>query len=326
MVAAKAGCKYGVACTNGTLGLHLAMHALGIGKGDQVLVPNITFAATANAVCYTGASPIFVDIDPRTWQMDLGLVHRLSHTQALDAIKAIVPVHVLGNVGDLSGWLNWARENDLVVIEDAAESLGSYYRDQHTGSFGRAGVFSFNGNKIITTGGGGVIVTDDEELARRMKHLSTQAKVNPETYDHDEIGFNYRLVNILAAVGVAQMELLDQFVEKKKYIDGYYRQHLQGVGDIRFQEVPPEVNPNCWLFTFRTSKQEAVLKALKEHQIIARPFWRPMNQLPMFKNNVYLTEEDYSRVIHEECLSIPSSVGISEEELEKVVKVVKGVF
>jgi len=324
MVAARAECEFGIAAVNGTLGLHLAMHVLGVGQGDQVVVPNITFVASANAVNYTGAKPLFIDVDPATWQMDVALLERA--LQEEENIKAIMPVHVLGNIGNMAEILRLSKEYNVPIVEDSTEALGSTYNGRSAGSLSRIGVFSFNGNKILTTGGGAVIVTNDELLAKRMKHLSTQAKTDPETYDHDEIGFNYRLVNILAAMGVAQMEQLDEFLQKKKYIDRFYRVHLEGVGDIRFQKVGDDVDPNCWLFTFRSAKQPEILAALKANNIIARPFWRPMNQLPMFENHLYVSDQDHSKTIHAECLSVPSSVGIGDEELGEVVRVVRGCF
>lgn len=338
MVAEFAGCRYGVAAVNGTSGLHLALHMLGIGPGDAVIVPNITFIASANSVVYSHATPIFIDIDPDTWQMDLDLLEaflkketEIKNGQSVmvpsgKLLKAIMPVHVLGNMCDMPRLMKIAEKYHLHVVEDASESLGSYYDGRHSGSWGIMSVFSFNGNKIITTGGGGVIVTNDEGHAKRAKHLSTQSKVDPETYFHDEMGFNYRLVNVLAAIGVAQMEQLPEFIKNKKRMDAYYRKHLAGLGDIRFQKVEEKVDPNCWLFTFYTRKKDQVLAALKENQIIARPFWTPMNQLPMFENHVYYHHEDHSRNIHAHCLSIPSSVDISEEEMERVVEVVKRVF
>ena len=169
-------------------------------------------------------------------------------------------------------------------------------------------------------------MTNDEAHAKRAKHLSTQSKVNPETYYHDEIGFNYRLVNVLAAIGVAQMEQLPGFILKKKAMDVYYREHLAGVGDIRFQKVVEEVDPNCWLFTFYSKKQPEILAKLKENKIIARPFWYPMNQLPMFTENEYFTKEDHARDIHANCLSIPSSVNLTEEDMAQVVNVIKSCF
>lgn len=336
MVATYSTNTFGVATSNGTCGLHLAMHMLGITNHDFVIVPNITFIASANAVAYTGADPIFIDVDPMTWQMDLDLLESFLRDQTTlendqctyegRSVKAIMPVHVLGNMCDMDRLMEIAIEFNLDVVEDATESLGSYRNGKHSGTWGIMSVFSFNGNKIITTGGGGVIVTNDEHHAKRAKHLSTQSKVNPETYYHDEIGFNYRLVNILAAIGVAQMEQLDSFIQKKKSIDHYYRTHLKGVGDIRFQQIDDSVDPNCWLFTCYSNRQDEILKALKSENIIARPFWTPMNQLPMFTLHTYITNEDHSKDIHQNCLSIPSSVNLKETQLAKVVEVIKGVF
>lgn len=326
MVAEFSGNQFGVAASNGTSGLHLAMHMLGIDQGDIVLVPNITFIASANAVAYTKATPVFIDVDPDTWQMDLDLLEEWLDENNSPSVKAVMPVHVLGNMCDMPKLMDIAFRHGLHVIEDSTEALGSYWNGKSAGSFGEMNVFSFNGNKIITTGGGGVIVTNDEEHAKRAKHLSTQSKVNPETYFHDEIGFNYRLVNVLAAIGVAQMEQLPDFILKKKSMDAYYRENLNGVGDIRFQKVAKEVDPNCWLFTLHSSRQEAILKTLKENQIIARPFWFPMNQLPMFTDNTYVSKNDHARDIHANCLSIPSSVNLTEENLAEVVRVIKKCF
>jgi len=338
MVAEYAGSKYGIACVNGTSGLHLTMHMFDVKLGDHLLVPNITFIASANAASYTYANPIFVDVNPDTWQIDLDLLEMFLETKTEQResttflkssnkpIKAIMPVHVLGNMCDMNRLKAICKQYNIVIIEDASESLGSYYQGKHSGSFGEMGIFSFNGNKIITTGGGGGIVTDDEDLAKRAKHLTTQAKADPNTYYHDEIGFNYRLVNVLAAIGVAQMEQLPDFIQRKKYIDAYYREHLNGVGDIIFQKVEEEIDPNCWLFTFSSSKQAEILSALKSNGIIARPFWMPMNQLPMFQDNLYVQEQDYSRKVHANSLSIPSSVNLEEAQMEKVVNVIKTVF
>ena len=337
-VAEFAGSQYGVSAVNGTSGLHLAMHLLGVNQDDHIIVPNITFIASANAAVYTNAEPIFFDADIDTWQMDLDILETYLEentsqqngqcilNQNGKCIKVIMPVHVLGNMCDMPRLMAIANKHNIYVVEDASESLGSYWKGQHSGTFGIMGVFSFNGNKIITTGGGGVIVTNEEAHAKRAKHLSTQSKVDPETYFHDEIGFNYRMVNVLAAIGVAQMEQLPGFIKKKKEIDAYYRQHLNGVGDIRFQKVATEVDPNCWLFTFYSKKQKEILAALKENKIIARPFWTPMNQLPMFTKSIYVTKENYSKSIHLNCLSIPSSVNLEEEQLARVVQVIKGCF
>lgn len=237
-----------------------------------------------------------------------------------------MPVHVLGNMANMTRMTAIAKKYHLDIIEDAAEALGSTFEGKHAGTFGKIGVFSFNGNKIISTGGGGVIVTDDEEIAKRAKHLTTQAKVSAMDYIHDEIGYNYRLVNVLAAIGVAQMESFPEALKSKKRMDAYYRKHLNGVGDIVFQETPSGTDPNCWLFTFSTSRMRELLEYLNNNGVQSRPFWMPMNQLDMFKEDIYITKTDVSASIYKNSISIPSSVGITEKQMETVVEKIKSFF
>jgi perosamine synthetase len=222
--------------------------------------------------------------------------------------------------------LSLAAKYNLVVIEDSTEALGSYYKGKHAGSFGLMGTFSYNGNKIITTGGGGMIVTNDEALAKKAKHLTTQAKSDPFEYMHDAIGYNYRLVNVAAAMGVAQMEQLPSFIDRKKEIISIYKNGLNGVGDIKFQEVSEDVNPNWWLPTIFTSKQKEVLKVLNDHKMQSRPFWVPMNQLPMFTNDIFYNKNDQSDFVYKHCLSIPCSTNITDVELQGVIEKIKSVF
>ncbi len=337
-MAAFTGAKYAVACMNGTTALQVCQRLIGVEAGDYVIIPNITFIATANAVAYMNAESLLMDVKADTWQMDLDLLERFLRTETFTKdghcyakkdgkrIACLMPVHVLGNVADMDRMMSLADEFFIPVIEDSTESLGSYYKGKHTGTFGLMGCFSYNGNKIISTGGGGMIVTNDEALAKRAKHLTTQAKIHPEEYIHDEIGYNYRLVNILAAVGVAQMEQLPEFLTKKKYIADYYRNALQGVGDITFQHVDSDVKVNEWLFTFKSKHSRQLLEAMKKADIISRPFWMPMNQLSMFKNNWYYNLEDVSNSVYKDCLSIPCSTGITDEEMAAVVNVIKAYF
>ena len=338
MMAAYTGCRYAVATSSGTTALHIALLLAGVKQKDYVIVPNITFVASLNSITYTGASPLLVDVDENTWQMDLSLLEEfLENNTALQnnqcvylkdkrVIKAIMPVHVLGNMVDMKRLQSIAQKFQLEIVEDATEALGSYYRGKHSGSFGSMGCFSFNGNKIITTGGGGMIVTDNEILAKRAKHITTQAKSDSFEYRHDEIGYNYRLVNILAAIGVAQMEQLDDFIQRKKEIDCLYRQGLEGVGDISFQQVEEGVDPNCWLFTFKTAKQKEVLKELNSKGFQSRPFWVPMSELPMFQDELYISKNNTSHHIYEECLSVPCSTNISDREVETVIDLIKNCY
>ncbi len=333
------GAKHAVACMNGTAALHLSLRLLGVEAGDYVILPNLTFVASANAISYTGAQPLLVDVDPASWQLDLDLLEDFLGLNSIvnekdelvlkrdgRRVRAIMPVHVLGNMGDMERLLFIARRYHLEVVEDATEALGSAFNGQSAGAFGRLGAFSFNGNKIITTGGGGMIVTDEEELAQRARHLSTQAKTSPDEYIHDEVGYNYRLVNILAAVGLAQMEQLPQFLERKKAIDAYYRERLAGVGDIEFQAVPGGAAPNCWLFTFRTAQMRPLLQYLNGHGVQSRPFWMPMNRLPMYGQGLYIRREDHSGKLYESCLSIPSSSNLTDGEVEEVADRVRAFF
>jgi perosamine synthetase len=338
MTAEFSGAKYAVATSSGTTALHICLLLNDISQGDYVIAPNVTFVASVNSIKYTGADPILIDVDEQTWQMDLDLLEQfLEQETELKAensvykkdgkkIKAIMPVHVLGNMCDMDRLMEIANRHKLVVIEDATEALGSYYKNKHAGTFGRLGTFSYNGNKIITTGGGGMIITDDVDLAKKAKHLTTQAKSDPFEYMHDEVGYNYRLVNTAAAMGVAQMEQLPGFLERKKEIIGFYRKGLEGVGDISFQKVQANVNPNWWLPTIMTGKQKQVLKILNDNELQSRPFWVPMNKLPMFKNNLYYTKDDRSEYIYQRCLSIPCSTNITDSEMETVVSKIKEVF
>lgn len=342
MVADFVGARYGVACMNGTVGLHIAQILAGVTSDDHVIAPNITFIATLNAIKYTGATPILVDVNPSDWQMDLDLLDKYLtkntvlketesgvcsfHNETQKRVKAIMPVHVLGNMGDVEKLQKIAAKFQLDIIEDSTEALGSYYKGKHAGTFGKFGVFSFNGNKIISTGGGGVIVTDDEELAKKAKHLTTQAKVSAMEYIHDEIGYNYRLVNVLAAIGVAQMEEFPALLENKRKMDQYYRMQLTGVGDIEFQAVSENVDANCWLFTFKTKHMRKLLAYLNDNGVQSRPFWMPMNQLDMFKDDIFVSNGNQSEHVYQNSISIPSSAGITQAEMETVVETIKTFF
>jgi perosamine synthetase len=338
MSAEFAGTKYAVATSSGTTALHICLILAEVGQNDMVIAPNITFIATLNAIKYTGASPILIDTDTANWQMDLNILETFlqNETEQKDGvcyhkatgkrIPVIMPVHVLGNMCDMDRLCAIAKKYNVIIIEDSTEALGSYYKGKHAGGFGLLGTFSYNGNKIITTGGGGMIVTNDEALAKKAKHLTTQAKCDPFEYKHDEIGYNYRLVNTAAAMGVAQMEQLPGFINRKKEIIAFYKEALQGVGDIKFQEIGDDVQPNWWLPTIFTAKQKEILKALNDSKLQSRPFWMPMNQLVMFKDDLYVNTNDNSDYVYKHCLSIPCSTNITNEELQSVVDKIKSVF
>ena len=332
----KAG--HAIACMNGTAALHIAQKISGVGPGDLVIAPNITFVATLNSIAYTGAEAILLDTNPHSWQLDLNVLKKfldeeceltdngLLHKADGKTIKAIMPVHVLGNMCDMDRLNDLCTRARAPIIEDSTEALGTTFRGQHAGTFGRFGTSSFNGNKIITTGGGGMIFTNDDALAARAKHLTTTAKTDPLDYFHDEVGYNYRLVNILAAVGVAQMEQLPNILQAKKEMDAFYRRELGGVGDIRFQQITPGVDPNCWLFTFRTVRMRELLTYLNANGVQSRPFWTPMNQLPMYAHYRYYNLNDESSQLHAEAISVPSSSSLTAEEMAEVVQKIKAFY
>ena len=335
MVADFAGAKYGVAAVNGTAALHIALLLSGVKQDDYVILPNLTFVASANSIKYVGADPLLIDADPDLWQMDLDLLEeffenetdekdgRLFYIKDGRYIGAIMPVHILGNMCDMDRFLSIVKKYPLPIVEDSTEALGTTYKGKSAGTFSPLACFSFNGNKIISTGGGGVIVTDDEALAKHAKHITTTAKASTDEYYHDELGYNYRLVNVLAAIGVGQMELLPSFIQRKRESTAFYKKELTGVGDIRFQQELPDVKTNAWLVTIQTEKQQELLNHLNTHNVLSRRFWMPMNKLPMYKDCKYIQQNDHADYIYRTCLSIPSSTNITDEQLATVVTEIK---
>ena len=333
------GAKYAIACMNGTAGLQVSLNLAGVTPNDMVIAPNLTFVATLNAITYSGAEIALIDVCEDSWQMDIDLlqnwlanntttkiVNSKPVTTEIDSgkkIGAIMPVYVLGGFIDIDRLVEISATYGIPLIEDSTEALGSFKNGKHAGTFGLTGVLSFNGNKIISTGGGGMILTNDKEIANRAKHITTTAKTDPLDYFHDEVGYNYRLVNVLAAIGVAQMENFESILKRKKEIDALYRSELKGVGDIKFQENDPNSDPNCWLFTFRTKKMRELLNHLNSNEIQSRPFWTPMNNLPMYKDLTYITKKDISNKIFKECISVPSSSNLTIEDQYKVISEIK---
>jgi perosamine synthetase len=333
------GVESSVSVVNGTAALHIALQLLGVENNDLVIMPNVTFVASANAISYVGAAPLLIDIDQNSWQMDLDILESflstdckldssktLVHIETNRKISALMIVHVQGNICDMDRLLAICNDYKLPVLEDAAEALGAKYKGQYAGTLGDIGCFSFNGNKIMSTGGGGMIVSRHSEYLKRAKHLTTTAKTDALTYFHDEVGYNYRLVNVLAALGVAQLEQLDSFIASKINTAAYYRDNLSGVGDIGFQLVQEGVQSNEWLFTITTSSMQELLDHLNARGVMSRPFWIPMNQLPMYRENLYVHHSDISARVHGSAVSIPCSTSISEADLKQVVSCIKQFF
>ncbi len=298
-VAAYVGAKYAVATSNGTSALHVALKLLGVDKESEVITQPLTFIATANAISYCGASPIFIDVDRKSMGLSAEKLEEfLSESTYINddgscinrttkkVIRAVVPMHTFGHPSQIEEIVSVCDRYNIKVVEDSAESLGSRYRDKHTGTFGELGIFSFNGNKIITSGGGGMIVTDNEALAKRAKHITTTAKVpHPYEYMHDEIAYNYRLSNLNAALGVAQMENLDLLVTKQRELASNYEQFFKN-HQVSFVTEPKEAYSNYWLNAIileDREAREAFLKYSNESGIMTRPIWRLMNKLKMFE-------------------------------------------
>ncbi len=301
-LASYTGAAYAVAVVNGTAALQVALRLIGVEPGDEVIVPALSFVATANAVSQCGAVPHFVDSDPVTMGMAAApLAAHLEETVEVSSqgvcnrvtgrrIAAIVPMHTFGHPVDLDPLLALAEHYGIPVVEDAAESLGSTYHGRHAGTFGQVAALSFNGNKIITTGGGGAILTNDAELAKRAKHLTTTAKLPHRwAFVHDEVAWNYRLPNLNAALGCAQMEQLPDFLERKRTLAARYQQALSGLGEVRFMPEPAGSRSNYWLNTVELLQpdigaRDRVLAALHERGYLARPVWTLLNELPMYRD------------------------------------------
>lgn len=331
------GTKYAVATCNGTAALHIALLVAGVRPDDEVLVSTLTFISPANAIRYVGAWPVFMDAEPDYWQMDPQKVkgfleqecrwvkNELRNKTTGRRVTAILPVHILGHPVDMGPIVEVAHKYDLALIEDATESLGAKYKGRMVGHLGDVACFSFNGNKIVTTGGGGMIVTDNEAWALKAKYLTTQAKDDPIEYIHNEIGYNYRLTNIQAAMGCAQMEQLDDYIAAKRRIAAYYTEHLAGVPGI---ETPDEAGwafSIFWLYTVLVDSERfgfhsrALMRKLREAQIVTRPLWHTVHDLPPHRNcQAYHVE--VAKQLCQQGLSLPCSVGLdaAPAELQRV--------
>ncbi len=340
MLASYTGTGYAVATVNGTSALHVSLVACGVGPDDEVIVPALTFIAPVNAVRYCGAYPVFMDCDKDTLCIDVQKTSEFIKNECEQGkdgftynrksgrkVKAIIPVHIFGHPADMDPLLEVSKKYNIHVIEDATESLGSEYKGKETGSFGRTGCFSFNGNKIITTGGGGMVVTDDKGLSERIRHLCTQAKKDPFEYYHDEIGYNYRLTNIQAAMGVAQMERLEEFVDRKRKNAVIYKELVSDIGEGEFLWGQDWAKSNFWFYTLRVPKErrKGLMDFLLSNKIQVRPVWKLIHTLPMYENS-QTYEINNSFEIYESCISLPCSVNIAREQIEYVVKVIMNYF
>jgi dTDP-4-amino-4,6-dideoxygalactose transaminase len=336
--AAAVGNRFAVACASGTAALHLAMRVLDVGPGDEVFVPTLTFVASANPVRYERATPVLVDVEDETLNLDPGVVvdeldrrARLGLTQP----KAIEVVHLVGHPADLAPVLAAAERHGVPVIEDASEALGAAYiggrmSGRLVGSIGRLGCFSFNGNKIITTGGGGMITTDDESLARRARHLSTQARLPGRAYDHDDVGYNYRLSNLAAALGVAQLEQLPDLLAARRALAARYDAAIDTLPALRPTARAPWADPTFWLYTARLTTPDAVerdrvLDALAAAGIDARPIWTPIHTLAPYADAPRLGGA-VAESVFAAAISLPSSSSLTLADQDRVISTLRSAF
>jgi aminotransferase in exopolysaccharide biosynthesis len=342
-VAEYAKCKGAVSCQNGTSGLHIALEVCGVTKEDEVIVPTLTFIAAVNPVKYVGAEPIFMDCDD-SLTMDVDklkdfcetecsyLGGKLINNSSKKHIKALIVVHVFGNMANMEGIIEVANKYNLKVIEDATEAIGTYYIEgkyngKHAGTIGDIGVYSFNGNKIMTTGGGGMIVSDNEELLRKAKHLTTQAKSDELYYTHDEIGYNYRMTNLQAALGLAQLEQLEDFIKVKKDNYDFYKNEIQEIPGLRILAFKDSIRPNYWFYALYVGQgyalnRDQIIKYLASKKIQARPIWGLISdQKPYEGSQTY--KIDKAGQYLDKVVNIPCSSNLSKEDAGYVIECLK---
>lgn len=322
------GSQHALAVSNGTVALHLAMISLGIGPGDEVIVPDLTFAAPVNAVLYTGATPVLVDIEQNTMSLNIDEVE----CAITKKTRAIIPVHLYGHPANMSRVMALAQKYDLLVIEDCAEALGSMYKGNHVGIFGDAAIFSFFGNKTITTGEGGMLLFKDEAKLERARMLRDHGMSRERRYWHNEVGYNYRLTNIQAALGVAQMERVDEFVARKRWIAEQYQLRLPKILGISLPGEFGEVINSFWLYTILlpcelTSKRNEIIDLMINEGVEARPVFYPMHRMPPYEPFVYAGQEfPVSSFVADSGISLPSAVTMNEADIERVCLVMRKIF
>jgi len=344
-IAEYTGSKYAIACVNGTAALQVSLRLAGVGAGDEVLISTLTFIASVNAITYNNAKPIFMDAD-KYYNIDAEKTIEFIKNETVfkngftynkktnNKIIAIIPVHVWGNACWLDELIELCNEQNIAIVEDACESLGTFYnqgkyKGKHTGTIGRLGCLSFNGNKIITTGGGGMILTDDETLAEKAKYLTTQAKNDPIRYVHDEIGYNFRLTNIQAALGVAQLEQLPEILQRKNEIYHFYRKELEGVDGLSISKVPDYADNNHWINLLKidtglyVDDREDIMKRLEENGIQTRPVWTLNHEQKPYKDYQYYKIENAKKLV-ENSICLPSSSNLTNENLNKIVSQLNG--
>ena len=322
-LAAKVGAKNAAALSSGTAAIHMALKAAGVDEGDIVFCQDLTFSATANPIIYQNATPVFIDSNFETWNMDPNALEKAF--EKYPNVKAVIVVHLYGLSADMDPIVELCKKHNVTLIEDAAESLGTTYKGRHTGTFGEYGIFSFNGNKIITTSGGGILVSDNEERIAKVRFWSTQSRENARHYQHKELGYNYRMSNIAAGIGRGQLKVLDQRIAKKKYIFEFYKRELGQLEGIQFMPINDWNKPNYWLSCITLSGKVRpldIIEALEKDDIESRPIWKPMHMQPFFKEYDFIGE-GISEKIFENGVCLPSDTKMTDEDLYRVCNIIK---
>jgi dTDP-4-amino-4,6-dideoxygalactose transaminase len=325
-LAAKVGSKAAAALISGTAAIHLALKAAGVGEGDIVFCQSLTFSATANPIIYQNAIPVFIDSNDETWNMCPEALEEAF--QKYPDVKAVIVVHLYGLSSDMDKIVELCKRYNVALIEDAAESLGTYYKGKHTGTIGDYGIFSFNGNKIITSSGGGMLVSVLEEKIAKVRFWSTQSRDQARHYQHSELGFNYRMSNIVAGIGRGQLKVLDKRVEKKKAIFEFYKRELGSLEGIEFMPVNDWNQPNYWLSTILLTgsvRPIDIMEALEMENIESRPIWKPMHLQPYFEKYDFIGN-GVSEKLFENGICLPSDTKMTEHDLERIVGTIKGLW
>ena len=333
-IAAYVRAKDAAALSSGSAALHLALKAAGVKAGDIVFCQDLTFSATANPIAYEKAIPVFIDSDYETWNMSPEALERAF--EKYPNVKAVMPVHLYGLPANMDRIMEICKKHGVPVIEDAAESLGSLYHGQATGTFGDYGIFSFNGNKIITTSGGGMLVCNlPEEQAKeriaKVRFWATQAREKARHYEHKEIGYNYRMSNIVAGIGRGQMKVLDQRIEQKRHIFAYYQEHLGDLDGLSFMPLHENERANCWLSVIQLAPDCKVrpldmIVALEKEDIETRPVWKPMHMQPVFADCDYIDNGKVGENLFENGVCLPSDTKMTDEDLKRICTIIRGLW
>ena len=323
--------KNAAALSAGTAAIHMALKALDVKKGDIVFCSTLTFSATVNPVIYQNATPVFIDSERETWNMSPKALEKAF--EKYPNPKAVIVVHLYGTPAKIEEIKRICDNHNVPLVEDAAESLGATYNGKQTGTFGKYGIFSFNGNKIITTSGGGMLVSDDEERIQKVRFWATQAREKARHYEHKEIGYNYRMSNIVAGIGRGQLKVLDKRIEQKTDIYYNYKEGFKDIKDIEMQPIPENTKPNHWLSVI-TLKEDSkvkpldIMEALEKENIESRPVWKPMHMQPVFKDYDFIKVEEkpVSEDLFLRGVCLPSDTKMTKEEQERVIGIIKKLF